>query len=257
MLAGIAQDIRYSWRALSRNRAITTIAVLTLALGIGGNGAIFSIMNAVLLRPLPYPNPERLMVIWENRPREGVNNNTVAPLDFVDWQARQRGFENIAAEMQGVGDLTGDGEPQKVPFLAVSPDYFKVFRLNPAIGRAFVPDDDGKRVVILNEPFWQRRFGSDPKVVGRSVMLNGEGMEVVGVTSAPNILTALWRPLDFRAEDMQTRNNHFLTVYGRLKTGTTAAAAQQDMDRIAVEIQNEVPNRNQEHGAHLHPLHER
>jgi predicted permease len=257
MLAGIANDFRYGRRTMSRNRLLTAITVLTLAIGIGGNGAIFSIVNAVLLRPLPYPNPDRLMVIWENRPREGVNNNTVAPLDFVDWKARQNSFDNIAAEMQNVGDITGDGEPEKAPVWAVSPEYFKVFLLNPVMGRSFLPDDDGKHVVILNEAFWRRRFGGDPNVVGRSLMLNGETMEVVGVVSAPTMLTALWRTLDFRNQEMQTRTNHFLSVYGRLKAGMTAAAAQQYMDRIAAEIQNEVPNRNQEHGAHLQPLRER
>src|SRR5215510_14781047 len=176
MLAGIANDFRYGRRTMSRNRLLTAITVLTLAIGIGGNGAIFSIVNAVLLRPLPYPNPDRLMVIWENRPREGVNNNTVAPLDFVDWKARQRTFDNIAAEMQNVGDITGDGEPEKASVWAVSPEYFKVFLLNPVMGRSFLPEDDGKHVVILNEAFWRRRFGADPTIVGRSLMLNGESM---------------------------------------------------------------------------------
>src|SRR5437870_4102616 len=106
MFAGLSHDVGYGWRVLARNRLITGIAVLTLAIGIGGNGAIFSVMNAVLLRPLPYPNPDRLMVIWESRPREGVNNNTVAPLDFYDWKGRQRGFENIAAELVIPVDIT-------------------------------------------------------------------------------------------------------------------------------------------------------
>src|SRR5215813_11965423 len=122
MLAGLANDFRYGRRTMSRNRLLTAITVLTLAIGIGGNGAIFSIVSAVLLRPLPYPNPHRLMVIWQNRPRECANNNSVAPLDFVDWKARQSSVENIAAEMQNVGDITGDCEPEKAPVWAVSPE---------------------------------------------------------------------------------------------------------------------------------------
>jgi putative ABC transport system permease protein len=263
IMANVWQDLRYGFRMLRRNPGLTIVAGLTLALGLGANGAIFSVVHAVLLRELPYREPNQLVMVWESRPKEGVNDNVVSPADFLDWRARQRVFESMAAYEPTTINLTGRGEPQRLQGGHVSASFFKVFGVRPALGRDFRPDEEqpGRNlVVILSDGLWQQQFGGDPRIIGQTITLNSTQHEVIGVLPASfrfrNELTALWHPIDFSAENMRERFNHFLEVDARLKPAMTVERAQQDMDRISAELHREVVLQNQGHGAHVIPLRE-
>jgi putative ABC transport system permease protein len=241
-----------------RDPWFTAVAALTLGLGIGANGAIFSIVHAVLLRELPYSEPHELVMVWESRPREGVYNNVVSPADFVDWRTRQQVFDNIAAQWARQLTLTGLGDAERVGAGNVSASFFRVLGVAPALGRDFSTDEERtgrNHVVILNHGFWQRRFGGNPGIVGTRITLDGQPHEVIGVLPASFRFTdesiELWCPIDFTAEDMQARFNHFLTVFARLKEGVTIDRAQQNMDLISGQLQREVELQNQGHGARV------
>lgn len=263
IMVGAWQDLRHGFRMIRRNPGFSLVAVLTLGLGIGANGAIFSVVDAVLLTELPYHEPNQLVMVWESRPKEGVTDNVVSPLDFADWRARQRVFESIAALEQTTLNLTGRGEPLRLGGGHVSASFFNVFGVVPALGRDFVPDEEQpgrNRVVILNHGVWQRVFGGDPAIIGQTVTLNNMPHEVIGVLPASfrfrHESIDVWHPIDFSAESLRARFNHFLEVDARLKPGVTVERAQQDMDRISAELHREVVLQNQGHGAHVIPLRE-
>ena len=253
------QDIRYALRLLLKQPGMTTLAVVTLALGIGANTAIFSAVNAVLLRPLPYPDADRVVMIWEKRAREAVLDAPVAPADFVDWEKRQASFEAIAGMSMSAVDLTGAGEPVRLFAGVVSPAFFDVLGVKPALGRTFRPDEvvfGQHLVVILGDRIWRQRFGADPTIVGRTILLNQLPSEVAGVLPAsfefPDSDLELWTPLALTsAPQPPSRTLHFLTVYARLKPGITLERARADMDRIGAQLAEEYPASNQYHGAHI------
>ena len=169
----VGQDLSYAARLLIKQPGMTFVAILTLALGIGANTAIFSAVNAVLLRPLPYPDSDRLVMVWEKRIAEGVLNNVVSPADFLDWSRMNGAFENIAALSGMTADLTGAGEPVRLSAAAVSPSFFDVLGVQPVLGRTFRPEEaiiGQHRVVILTHRLWETRFGSDPSIVGRKIL---------------------------------------------------------------------------------------
>jgi len=176
------QSLRFAIRMLTKNPGVTLVAVVTLALGIGANTAIFSVINGVLLRPLPYKNPERLVALWEKVPTHGQWRT--APANFLDWKKQSTVFEGMSAYGGSAMTLTGIGEPEQLLGTRVSDGYFSVVGVEPRIGRAFLSEEHeaGKgQVVILGDGLWKRRFGSDPNVVEKSVMLDGNGYRVVGV----------------------------------------------------------------------------
>jgi putative ABC transport system permease protein len=257
-MSSIRQDLQFGLRMIRRNPGFSAIAALTLALGIGANGAVFSVVNALLLRELPYPEPQALVMVWESRPREGVNNNVVSPADFVDWRTREQVFDAIAAHQPMTLNLTGSGEPERLNAGQVSASFFQVLGVVPALGRDFLAGEevsDRNQVVILNHGLWQRRFGGNPAIVGTTITLNGRPFEVIGVLPAsfrfPDEAIDLWLPLDFTAEPMRARFNHFLKVFARLSPGVTIQRAQEDMDRISAQLHREVELQNQGHGAHV------
>lgn len=258
VMSGIWQDWRHAFRMLRRDPWFTVVATMTLALGIGANGAIFSVVHAVLLRELPYADPHELVMVWESRPREGVYDNVVSPADFRDWRARQQVFDGIAALWAQRPTLTGTGEPERVGAGYVSASFFRTLGVAPVAGRDFRPDEEEagrNQVVILNHGFWQRRFGGDPGILGANITLEGKPYEVIGVLPASfrfsDASIDLWYPIDFTDEEMQARFNHFLAVFARLKEGVTIDRAQQHMDLISAELQREVALQNQGHGAHV------
>ena len=260
-MASIWQDVRYACRMLRRDPWFTVVATITLALGIGANGAIFSIVHAVLLRALPYSEPHELVMVWESRPREGVDNNVVSPADFLDWRTRQQVFEGIAAQWPTPLNLTGLGEPERVDAGNVSASFFHVLGVVPALGRAFRPEEEQagrNQVVILDHGFWQRRFGGNPNIVGARLTFDGQPFEVIGILPAsfrfPDEAIEVWYPIDFTAEPNRARFNHFLKVFARLKPGITVDHAQQNMDAISSQLQREVELQNQGHGARVIPL---
>lgn len=263
VMKGIWQDWRYASRMLRRDPWFTTVAVVILALGIGANGAIFSVVHAVLLRELPYAAPDELVMVWESRPQEGVYDNVVSPADFLDWRARQQVFDGIAALSSARMSLAISGRQESVGAGRVSASFFRVLGVVPALGRDFRDDEERaarNQVVILNYGFWQRRFGGDPNIVGTRFTLEDQPYEVIGVLPASFRFTDesidLWYPIDFTAEDNQARFNHFLRVFARLKDGATIERAQQNMDLISAQLQTEVELQNQGHGAHVIRLRE-
>ena len=255
-------DARYAMRLLVKHPGLTAIAVLTLAIGIGGNTAIFSAVDAILLRPLPYPEPDRLVKVWEKRPAEGVLDNVVAPADFLDWARMNTVFEDMAAYVSITADLTGAGEPVRLAAAGVSPPFFDILRIQPALGRTFRPEEatpGQHRVVILGHSLWQTRFGSDPQIVGRTITLNGVPHEVAGVLPAtfefPDATIELWAPMPLSGGPTPpTRSNHSLEVFARLKPGVTIEAARADMDRVGALLQKEYPGTNRTHGVYVRPL---
>jgi putative ABC transport system permease protein len=253
------QDVRYALRLLLKQPGITAIAVMTLALGIGANTAIFSAVNAVLLRPLPYADADRLVMLYEKRLKEGVTDNVVSPADFLDWSKMQRSFDAIAALTPTTVDLTGAGEPVRLFAGAVSPPFFDVLGVAPSLGRTFVAEEaiQGRgRVAVLGYKVWQDQYGKDPAIVGRKILLNGRPYEVIGVLPATFEFTdstiGLWVPLVL--EDGKTpppRTSHFLTVYGRMKKGVSIEQARADMDRIGTQLEAQYPDENRNHGVYV------
>ncbi len=265
MIGDLGQDVRYGLRMLAKNPAFTTIAVLALALGIGANSAIFSVVNAILLRPLPYKNPEQLMMVWENATHLGFPKNTPSPANFLDWRRQTTVFESMAAFAERSFNLTGVGEPERLDGRRVSANLFGLLGVRPIIGRTFVPQEDqpGTKVVLLNESLWKRRFGGDPSVIGRALTLNNESYTVVGVLPRSVRLPAfgnwrdqVWVPLAFPAEEAAARGNHFLEVIARLKPGATLQQARAEMETIAARLAQQYPEHNTRIGAVVNPLHE-
>nr|MBA3651262.1 ABC transporter permease [Chthoniobacterales bacterium] len=227
--------------------------VLALALGIGANTAIFSVVNAVLLQPLPFKNPNQLVIVWENAAHLGFPKNTPSPANFLDWQRQSTVFTGMAAMAQKNFNLTGSGEPERLDGRRVSANLFDVLGVQPRLGRGFLPQEDtpGTRVVLLSDGLWQRRFGADPRVIGQAVNLNGESYTVVGVMPPgvqlpgyDNWRDQLWVPIAFPNEEAQQRGNHFLEVIARMKPGVTLQQARAEMDTIAAQLAKQYPKEN-------------
>src|SRR5215475_9150497 len=264
IFADFWQDLRYALRTLAKNPAFTSIAIVAIALGIGANTVIFSAVNAILLRPLPFKNPEQLVMIWENATHLGFPKDTPSPANFLDWQKQATSFTGIAAMAESSFNLTGVGEPERLDGRRVSANLFELLGVPALLGRAFVPDDDkpGTHVVLLNYSLWQRRFGSDPGVVGRVLNLDGESYSVVGVMPPlvqlpgyENVNDQLWVPIAFPAEEATQRGNHFLEVIARLKPGITLKQAQVEMETISARLAQQYPDVNTRIGAVVVPLH--
>lgn len=247
----LLQDLRYGARMLLARPGFTTIAVLTLALGIGANTAIFSLVDAVLLRPLPFREPERLAIVWEDATSIGFPRNTPAPANFADWKSQNRVFEDMAAlNWQGY-NLTEDGEPERVEAQAVTANFFSLLGVKPELGRPFSQEEDqpGRNsVVLVSHGLWQRRFGGDPALVGREILLNGQKRTVVGVMPAGFQFlgkdTGLWVPIAFSPGQLANRNGHYLTVVARLKPGVTIAQAGADIAGISERLRRDYPQQN-------------
>ncbi len=262
-LGDLAQDLRYGLRMLLKNPAFTIIAVVALALGIGANTAIFSVVNAVLLRPLPYKNPERLVMVWEDNSKQGFPRDTPAAANYVDWRDQNHVFEGMAAMVDVSFNLTGTGEPERVDGQRVSASLFQLLGVAPQLGRAFVAEEDqsgANRVVILSHALWERRFGSDPAIIGRAINLDGQSFTVVGVMPGnfqfPKRTDQLWVPMPFTAKEAKQRGNHYLEVIARMKPGISLQQAQAEMTTIAARLQHQYPQTNTSIGAVVTPLHE-
>src|SRR2546423_1524163 len=263
--ADVLQDARYALRMLGKNPAFTSIAIIALALGIGANSAIFSVVNAVLLRPLPFKHPEQLVMVWENAAHLGFPRNTPSPANFLDWQKQAQSFAGMAAMAERSFNLTGVGEPERLEGRRVSANLFDLLGVPPLLGRAFVPADDnpGSHVLLLSCSLWQRRFGSDQSVIGRAITLNGKSYTVVGVMPPlvqlpgyENRHDQLWVPIAFPPDEAAQRGNHFLEVIARTKPGITLKQAQAEMETISARLAQQYPDYNTRIGAVVIPLHE-
>ncbi len=242
------QDVRYGLGMLTRNPGFTCIAVLTLALGIGANTAIFSVVNGVLWSSMPYPQPEQLAMVWCDNRRQGIPDDITSYPNFVDWRDRNKTFQGMAGVTSENFNLTGGGQPEEISAASVSINFFQLIGVNPALGRVFSAEEEqpGRdRIVILSHRLWQRRFGGDPGILNKTVLLSGEPHVVVGIM-APGFQfpenTEMWRPLAPDERMRAARGAFWLPVVGRLKPGVTRAQAQADLDVIANQIEQQYPN---------------
>ena len=242
----LIKDIRYGVRGLLKRPGFTVIALITLALGIGANTAIFSVVNAVLLRPLQFRDPEQLVVVWEEASFAGFPTNTPAPANYVDWKNQNQSFVDMAAAASSSFNITGDGEPERIAANSVNANFFQLFGVQPLLGRGFLPEEDrpgGNKVAVLSYSLWQSRYGGDRGIINREILLNGEKHTVVGVMPAGFQFlendVRLWVPLALDQEELANRGGHYLQVIARLKPGVALSQAQADMNgvmrRIAVD----------------------
>jgi putative ABC transport system permease protein len=247
-LEHVIRDFVYALRILRRSPGFTLTAVLSLALGIGANTAIFTVVNAVLLRPLPFPESDRLVQLWESQPEKGWLRNVVNPINFLDWRDRTRSFDRMSAISGGTANLTGAGDPVALPAMQVSPDFLSVLRISPAIGRSFLPQEGlpgQEHVAIVSFGLWQSRFGSDPKILGRKIIVDGEPTTVVGVMPAgftlPKNRADIWTPLPIvRSKDWE--GGRFLEVIARLKQGISLKQAQEELHAVGRQLAAERPD---------------
>jgi putative ABC transport system permease protein len=261
---GLRQDIGFGIRMLRRQPDFAAVAIFALALGIGASTAIFSIVDAVLWRPLPYPHADRIMSLAEQRPRESRWFGPIAPADYFDWRRDSRSFSAVAAytvmSPSGAYNLTSDGEPERVRPLEVTPSFLGVIGVTPALGRDFRAEEEtvGRhRVVLLSDALWRRRFGADRSVVGRTVAFDGRTFEIIGVLPArfwwpthPDVVV----PLALDDHDRALRAAHFLEAIGRLRDGVTPESAREDLRIIGARLSKEFPAENANHAPNLRPL---
>jgi putative ABC transport system permease protein len=262
IMHAVFADLRYALRLLVKTPGFTLPAVITLALGIGANTAIFTVAWRLILQPLPYPSPDRLVQIWELFDTGAVN--TVTPGNFYDWQTQAKSFEAIAAYtyFRGTVDLTGSGEPEQLELRYVTADYSRVFASAPMLGRGLDARDvaEEARTVIISESLWRRRFGADPGVLGRTVRLGDLPYQIVGVMPASFQTSAgrvdVWAGMTIRQDPEAHRRAHYLGVLGRLKPGITVAQADDEVKRIAAEAARLYPESNARLSATVRSLQE-
>ncbi|MEX2264825.1 MAG: ABC transporter permease [Bryobacteraceae bacterium] len=240
----LLRDFRYGLASLMRDPGFTAVAAGVLALGIGANVAMFSLVDAVLLKPLPFPEPDRIVRVWE-APRPGVTNST-STLDFLDWKRLGTVFEALSAELSISAALTGEGEPVRLSGKAVTAEYFKVFATSARLGRTFTPREDqpgAAPVVVLSHAAWQTYFGGDPDILRLRPVLDGEAHQIIGVLS-PGAFdrdpAEFWKPLVF-TPDQYLRSSHWLMVHGRLRDGATLAKAREQMQAIDAALTEVTP----------------
>lgn len=253
-MSELLQDLRFGFRTLLKSPGFTITAILILAIGIGANTAIFSFVDGVLLKPLPYPDPDRILRVWEKPPRG--ERNGISTLTYLDWEKQNTVFEYLAGQRGDSPSLTGINEPIQLRGSQISPHYFDIFGIKPAIGRGFAADENqpGKEhVVILSHALWQSQFGADLSLIGRSILLDGQPYIVIGVLPGgvfDRAYAQIWRPLAFQPDNM-TRNFHYFGAVAKLKPGVTLAQARAQMDAIGARIAQDYPISNKGWGVRL------
>jgi putative ABC transport system permease protein len=259
----LRDDVKFAVRQMRQSPTFTVIAVATLALGIGANGAIFALVDAALLRPLPLPHPDRLVMLWERS--ETSARDGVSPLNLLDWSEQGRTFDHMGGFVAGVGGMVmngRDGTAETVPRQWVTSGVFQALGVTPVAGRTFRPTDNrqGSRVVVLSEAFWRARFDGDTSLVGRDIRLDGSPYTVVGIVPDESELlgrSSIWAlaPMDHSAPPA-LRGAHFLRVIGRLKPGVTLEAARADMAAVSAGLARTFPQTNKGRGVVIEPLHD-
>jgi putative ABC transport system permease protein len=264
-------DLRYAIRTLLKSPGFSLIAIVTLAFGIAANTAIFSVVDAILLHPLPYPDSNRLVTISQTIRSTGVSTRDASPANFIDWAAQNAVFSAVACARGWQANLSGGEQPERVRATMASSQFFSLFGINPIVGRTFGPNDarpGNAQVVVLSQALWSRRFGADPNLIGRDLLLDGQKFIVIGVMPAgfsPDDYGELWVPSPF---DLPThplspndnprtmRDRSFLDAWGRLKPGVTLGQAQAEMSTIARRLEQQYPDADQDTGVILVPMHE-
>jgi len=261
----LVQDLRYGVRVLVKSPGFAAVAVIVLALGIGANTAIFSVVNAVLLRPLPYQDPGRLVQVWHVPPPKsfpGMTEFSVSAANYLDWRDQNHVFDPLAIYTFANLNLTGKDKPESVASAVVSPNFFSVLRVRPLFGRVIAPGEDlpGRaNVVVLSHAFWREHFGSDPSIVGQNVTLNQQSYTVIGVMPSrfempPSV--QIWTPLAWTNEEKAVRGEHHFSVIGRLKPGMDLKQAQAEMNTISSRLEQQYPADDKGWGAVVVPLRE-
>jgi putative ABC transport system permease protein len=254
------QDVRYGVRVLLRSPGFTAVAILVTALAIGANTAIFSVINAVLLRPLPYGNPERMVTVWGTQSRRGVTRAPFSYPDFADFHAQSNSFDGLAAYTDASASLAGRDAPEQITGEVTSADFFKALGVQSALGRAFAPDDEQSGVsgvVVISHGTWQHRFGGEQNIIGRQVTLDGKSRTVIGVlpadfqfpfsTESPEYFL----PINPKDDLDKERGAHYLSVIGRLKPGVTAQQAAAEMKGIAARLEQQYPTTDASRGINI------
>jgi putative ABC transport system permease protein len=268
LLETLLQDIKFGARTLRKSRGFTLVAVLTLAVGVGANTAIFSVVEAVLLRALPYTEAERLVVLWENNRLRPGQRNVVNPGNFLDWREQSQSFEGMAAFADTRMGLTGGGEPEEVAAQAATPNLFELLGARAALGRTLLPGDGEagrEQVAVISQGLWRRRFGGSPEVLGKSINLDGKPATIVGVmpsdfrwfvkeNSTGGQPADVWVPLQLTPQQGAARRGRWLSTVARLKPGVSFAQAQAELDTIAARIEAEYPSFAKNRGVTLVPL---
>ncbi|HYL34275.1 MAG TPA: ABC transporter permease [Bryobacteraceae bacterium] len=261
----LLQDLRYGLRSLRRSPAFTAISILALVLGIGSNSAVFSVVNAVLLRPLGYKDPDRLVVLWESKATKDLRQQWVSPADFKDFAEQSTVFDGMGAIRAQPAVVTGGEMPERVAAARVSPSVFELLGMKPSLGRSFALNEDqaGKnQVAVLSAGLWQRRFGADRNILGNPLLLDGRAYTIIGVAppefQLPNTPTDLWIPYTPDPKDLTPANRavRFLKVIARLKPGITLDRAQQEMRGIARVLEREYADSNAGYSVDLRRLDE-
>ncbi|MEN3332443.1 MAG: hypothetical protein V7641_1808 [Blastocatellia bacterium] len=257
----LLQDLRYGWRMLLKRPSFTLVAIITLALGIGANTTIFSFVNGILLRSLPYPQPERLVLLDENALKRGITSMGVSFPNFLDWREQNRVFEDIAAYDTSSLALTGSGEPEQLQGAGISHGLLEILRVSPLMGRTFTEEEDRPKqdtVVILSHGLWQRRFGGDPNIIGQNILLNARPFTVIAVMPPdfrfPEV-AEFWVPMALDTQ-MYTRNDHGLEAVARLKDGISIAQARAEMNDLAERIEQQNPVTNEGMGVSVTGMHQ-
>jgi putative ABC transport system permease protein len=263
LLADFLQDLRYAARMLAKNPGFTAVAVIALALGIGANTAIFSVVNTVLLRPLPYKDPEQLVMVWEDATKHGYPRDTPTAANYIDWRDQNSVFSGMAAIDEINLNLTNAGDPERLKGRRVSANLFALLGVEPQLGRVFNAAEDqpgAQHVAVLSHRLWQRRFGGDANIVNKTLTLDGEAYTVTGVMPArfefPEKDVEIWVPIAFDAREAANRNRHYLEVVARLKPGVTLEQAQTEMTTIGARLQQQYPQTNTDIGVAVTSLHE-
>lgn len=259
------QDLGYAVRVLRKNPAFVLMVLLMLAIGIGANTTMFSVVNALLIEPLPYGEPDRLVRLWESNPARGWREFAVSVPNFHDWQSQQSSFEQLAALEMATFNLTGNGEPERVAAASVTANLIPVLRVAPILGRSFLPEEEKaghNRVVLLSHGLWERRFGADRLLLNKTVQLNGESYAVIGIMPAGFQFPGkrdLWVPLvlDPAREPWRAdRGNRNLSVFGRLKPGVTLDQATAELSLVALRLEQQYPQTNAGWGVRLRTFHD-
>ncbi|HKO05068.1 MAG TPA: ABC transporter permease [Candidatus Acidoferrales bacterium] len=256
----LLQDVRYALRMLRKSPAFTAVAILTLALGIGANTAIFSVFDPLILRPLPIRDLDRLVKVSETRPAQGVEHNEVAVANYLDWRAQSNVFESLGAFAWWTVNLAGIENPERLQGFKVTPEFFPAMGMTPLMGRAFLPEEGvagNDHEIILSYGCWQRRFGGDPQIIGKSLLLSDVSRTVVGVMPREFNYPPggeMWAPLPMNPNSPGARQSHYLYVVGRLRPGVTVEAAQAQLGTIGQRLEKEYPKTNAGWGVGVVPL---
>jgi putative ABC transport system permease protein len=254
------QDISYGIRMLKKNPGVTILAIVALALGIGVNTAIFSIADAFLLKPVPFPNLDHVVTIYETVPHRNINDNSASPANFEDWKNQSHSFDRLAAFQWDSVNLTGEGNPQRVQGFLVSQNFFETLSEQPVLGRAFLPEEEqpGRdHEVMLTHGLWERRYGSDRNLIGKSIQIDAESYTVVGVMGKGfkyPFSVELWMPLAMDAKEKAIRKSHYLFALGQLKPGISVSQARAELVALSTRLSTEFPQTNKGWGVRVLPF---